>query len=239
MKIALALAALALVAAAPDAAPKPAKATKVLIDLTPAEMDATRLLPPPPAEGSPRALAELAELKRIAASTPAARYTQAKWDDDHEDPTLFQPLLGSGFDMAALPATAALLELVQTDAGVSASAAKKVFARKRPWAVDAAIKTCDPDDKPLTSYPSGHATLGYALALTLAEAMPDKSQALLTRASDYAYSREICGSHFASDTQASQALATAMVTKLMTKPGFQAKLAAAKTELSAHTFVAN
>ena len=63
--------------------------------------------------------------------------------------------------------------------------------------------------------------------------MPGKSQALLSRASDYAYSREICGSHFASDTQASQALATAMVTRLLTKPDFQAKLERARGELVA------
>ena len=139
--------------------------------------------------------------------------------------------------MAALPATAALVSVVQTDASILASAAKKVFNRKRPWAVDAAIKTCDPNDKPLTSYPSGHATLGYALALTLAEAMPGRAQALLARASDYAYSREICGSHFASDTQASQVLATAMVIRLTASADFREKLDAARAELAHRTLI--
>ena len=223
--------ALAEAATAPVAAAPSAKPPKVLILLSPEAVDAARLLPPPPQPGSPRAAAELAELRRIAAEATPERMAQARWDDDHEDPSLFQPLLGAAFDMKALPRTAALLQLVQTDAGAAATAAKKVFQRRRPWAVDATIKSCDPDDKPLTSYPSGHATLGYALALTLAQAMPERSQALLARASDYAYSRLVCGSHFASDTAASQALASAMIATLRTEPAYRAKVEAARQEL--------
>lgn len=236
----LALAAAASLALSPLAAPAafaqpiPAKPKKVLVLLAPEEVDPARLLPPPPAEGTPRAVADLAAVRQAIATASPERVAAAHWDDEHESPALLQPTLGAGFDMAALPATAELLAIVQTDADVTASAAKKLFLRKRPWAVDAAVKTCDPDDKPLSSYPSGHATLGYALALTLAAAAPERAQALLARAADYGYSREICGSHFPDDVQASEALATAVVGRLMLKPEFQAKLAAARAELRAH-----
>jgi acid phosphatase (class A) len=67
--------------------------------------------------------------------------------------------------------------------------------------------------------------------MTLAVLIPEKSQALMTRAQDYAYSRVVCGSHFITDTRASQALAASFVTALLKEPAFQAKLAAAHAEL--------
>lgn len=215
--------------AAPDA-PKP---QKVLQLLAPADIDANRLLPPAPADGSEAGRAELAEIHRIIGAASSDRVAQAKWDDDHEDPSAFAAAVGAGFDLAKLPATAEVLSIVQNDASVAATAAKKTFLRKRPWVLDATIKTCDPDDKPLTSYPSGHSTLGYSLGMTLAVLIPEKSQVFMARASDYAYSRVVCGSHYPSDTQASQALAASLVTSLLKNPDFQAKVTAAHAELQA------
>ncbi len=224
--------ALALAAPAIGQAPaEPARSARVLRYLTPADIDPNRLLPPPPADGSDANKAELAELHRVIAARTAERYAQAKWDDDHEDPSMYQATMGQGFDLKKLPATAEVLSIVKADAALAASAAKAKFARRRPWAVDATIPTCDPDDKPTTSYPSGHATLGYSLGMTLAVLAPEKAQVLLARADDYAFSRELCGAHYASDTRASEALAAAFVTALMKNPEFQAKLEAARAEL--------
>ncbi|MDB5456770.1 MAG: hypothetical protein JWP92_2355 [Caulobacter sp.] len=211
----------------------PAKPAKVLQYLAPADIDASRLLPPPPIDGSDANRAELTELHRIIATVSPERKAQAKWDDDHEDPSMYEATIGAGFDLTQLPATAQVLAIVENDASIAASAAKKTFQRKRPWAVDATVATCDPGDKPLTSYPSGHATLGYSLGMTLAVLIPEKSQAFMTRAADYAFSRVVCGSHYASDTQASQALAAAFVTALLKSPDFQAKLSASHAELQA------
>jgi acid phosphatase (class A) len=230
-------AAFAVVASAPSLAqnvqPAAAKPPKVLKYLNPADIDPSRLLPPPAADGSEAAKTELADLHRIIAARTPERLAQAKWDDDHEDPSMYYALFGPGFDLKALPATAELLAIVQNDASVAATAAKDRFKRKRPWAVDASIPTCDPDDKPLTSYPSGHATLGYSLGMTLAVLVPEKAQTFMARASEYAHSRAVCGSHYPSDTQASQALSAAFVTALLKNPEFQAKLTAARAELRA------
>jgi acid phosphatase (class A) len=214
----------------------PAKPVKMLEHLLPADIDANRLLPPPPVDGSEANRAELAELHRIIATATPQRMAQAKWDDDHEDPSMFAATVGAGFDLSKLPATAEVLAIVQNDASMASSAAKKTFQRKRPWAVDATVKTCDPDDKPLTSYPSGHSTLGYSLGMTLAVLIPEKSQAFMARASDYAFSRVVCGAHYPSDTQASQALAASLVTALLKDPEFQAKMQAAHVELQAARF---
>lgn len=213
-----------------------AKPEPTLMMLTPGEADFVRFVPPPPKDGSPKARAELAEVKAVIAADTADRYAQAKWDDDHEDPTAFYAVVGNGFDLAKLPATAEAVKIAQNDANFVARKAKPYFARLRPWAVDASIKTCDPGDKPPTSYPSGHATIGFSVAAALAELMPEKAQAILDRAEDYAFSRELCGSHFASDTEASHTLATAVFTRLLAKPEYQAKLAAARAELKAAGF---
>lgn len=228
-----------LISAAMIAAPLPAlaqtapspKPQKVLQFLVPGDVDPARLLPPPPTEGSLAEKADLAEVRRAVAEASPERRAQAKWDDDHEDPSMFVPTLGEGFEMAKLPATREVLAIVQNDASVAAGGAKKFFLRKRPWTVDASIQTCDPGDKPLTSYPSGHATLGYSLAMTLAVLIPEKAQALMTRGQDYAWSRVVCGSHYATDTRASQALAASFVAALLKDAAFETKVAAAHAEL--------
>ena len=211
-------------------------APKALAYVAARDVQADRLMPPPFPYGSPRAAAELQALHRTLAAASPARLAQAKWDDDHEDPSLFAPTLEPAWDLAALPQTASLLAVVQNDSEIAAGPAKRRFPSKRPWAADPSIATCDPSDKPLTSYPSGHATLGYSLAMTLALALPERATVLMERASDYAYSREVCGSHYASDTQASQALAAALVTALDHDPEFRSRLAAVRSELKARGF---
>jgi acid phosphatase (class A) len=104
--------------------------------------------------------------------------------------------------------------------------------------VDTTIPNCDPDDKPQTSYPSGHAIVGYSQALVLASLMPEKAQALQARAVDYAFSREVCGAHYHSDTEASHVLGTLVASDLLSSPALKAKVDAARAELRAAHFTA-
>lgn len=229
-------------AAATEATAQPdaqfVKPHKALMVLTPDEVDAHRLIPAPPSEDGEAHKAELADLHRIIAAETPERLAQAKWDDDHEDPSMYYATIGGGFDLKALPATSALLAVVMNDQGVAASMAKKTFPRKRPWASDPTIKTCDPGDKPLTSYPSGHATMAFSIGTVLATLMPQKAQAIEARAQDYAFSREICGSHYASDTEASHVLGAVIAIELLTNPTLQPKIAAAEEELRSAGFAA-
>ncbi|MDR0780123.1 MAG: phosphatase PAP2 family protein [Pseudomonadales bacterium] len=197
------------------------------------KLDPQRLLPPPPTD--PLELAEdLAVVKRVIAARTPQRLAAAQWDDDHEDASLYGATLGPGFDLAALPATAELLTIVKREASQAGKTAKAVFARNRPWAVDPAIVSiCDPNDKPATSYPSGHGMLGYATALVLVELLPNRAQAILARAQDYGFSRVVCGSHFPSDLRASAMLSTYLVDHLLQDAEFQVKLEAARVELQA------
>jgi|HubBroStandDraft_6_1064221.scaffolds.fasta_scaffold53896_2 acid phosphatase (class A) len=221
-------------------AEQPAKKLQIL---TPSEIDPSRLLPPPPLDGSESQKKQLAEVEHIVKTRTKERYAQAEWDNEHEDPTAFAATIGPGFELNKLPATAKLLAGVMNDQSIAASTAKEFFHRKFPvaaetssisyheWSCDADVKK--PADRPLRSYPSGHATMGYSVGIVLAALIPEKAQAILARATDYAYSREICGDHYPADIEASHALGTAIGIRLLNNAALQPEIEAAKAELRA------
>jgi acid phosphatase (class A) len=132
-----------------------------------------------------------------------------------------------------VPATARLLADVRHDEKLAAIKAKTFYLRKRPWIVDPTLEPCAKGDKPLSSYPSGHATMGYSMAVVLAAALPSKAPAIMARAGDYAESRLVCGVHFRSDVVAGRILGEEMGRRLLAKPAFKAEEAAAAQELRA------
>ena len=232
----LALAATCLVAGAglaeaQTATAKPAPVSKFL---SPGDLDPALLLPPPPAHDAPAAVEGRAELHRIAASarTPQ-RLAQARHDDEVEDVRAFADVLGAGFDLGRLPATARLFADLRNEDSVAAKRAKAYFKRERPFLNDPDLDVCDDRHDKQNSYPSGHATMGWAAATTLARLIPGKAQAILARTSDYAESRLICGVHYRGDIQAGEVLGTVLVAELMTKPAFRAEFEAARAELTA------
>ena len=106
----------------------------------------------------------------------------------------------------------------------------------REWTCDTADRK--PDSRPLRSYPSGHATLGYSVGVVLSALIPEKSQAILVRAADYAYSREVCGDHYHSDVEASRAFGTALGVLLLNNAALKPQIDAAKAELRAAHIIA-
>jgi len=116
----------------PQSAAVAAKPTKTLKYLTAAEIEPSRLLQPPPLDGSDAQRKEMAAVKQLIKSRTAERYEQAKWDAEHEDASPFAAVIGAGFDMQKLPATAKLLDAVLNDQAIAASNAKDYFKRKFP-----------------------------------------------------------------------------------------------------------
>ena len=221
------------------AAPGRAAEEHKLAFLSADELQPQAILPAPPVDGSDDAAREVDELHRIADATSAERWDQANWDGEHEDGTIFKSAIAPGFDLAQLPATAKLLAEVRNEEAVAGGMAKSYFKRNRPWVVDPALKTCARGDAPQTSYPSGHATMAYAMAVVLARAMPDIAPQLLRRARDYSESRLICAAHFRSDIVAGQALGATVAVLLLRDSRFQVDLQAAKAELRAAHLTAN
>jgi acid phosphatase (class A) len=232
----LRLAFLLLLSVAPAAAvvaqPAVAHATKKFELLDSAAFAPVQLLPAPAPTGSPAEALELAQLRQLIAATSAERMAQAKWDDAHEDPAIFDAIVGR--QLSTLPATWALLLTVQNEGDMAANLSKEYFARVRPWGADPTLPNCDAGKgkKPTRGYPSGHATLGYSVGWALAQLMPGKAAAILSRAHDYALSREICGVHFHSDTEASHVIGTLVASRLFADPRLASRIAAARAELA-------
>jgi len=210
------------------------KAPAVSKFLGPGELDPALLLPPPPKDEAPAAVEGRAELHRIAAAarTPE-RLAQAKHDDEIEDVRAIADVLGPAFDLGRFPATAKLFADLRNEDSVAAKQAKAYFKRERPFLNDPGLDVCDDRHDKANSYPSGHATMAFAAATTLAQLMPGNAQIILARASDYAESRLICGVHYRGDIEAGQVLGSLLAARLMTKPAFQAELEAARAELTA------
>jgi acid phosphatase (class A) len=208
-------------------------AKETLHYLSIADVDPALILPKPFAPGSTGEKAELTELHRVAASASPARMAQAKWDDEHEDAAVFDDVLG--IKLETLPTTWALLMKVQEEGEAAADVSKTYFHRARPWTADSTLANCDKgkNANPGRSYPSGHSTLGYSVGFVLAHLVPEKADIILARAVDYAMSRQVCGVHYPSDTEASHVLATIIGVKLLANPAFVAKMLAARSELRA------
>jgi len=202
--------------------------------VTPAEVEPSHLLPPPPAPGAARAKAELAEVKAIMAAATPAEVAAARKDDGDEKPDLFQVALGPSLDLAKLPLTTKLLNEVAEEEDPGSKPGKDYFHRDRPWIVDASLTPCVPG-KPTqahASYPSGHATRAFSMGVVLATLVPQKAGAVMARAAEFAENRIVCGMHFRSDIVAGQELGTVIALSLMQKPAFKADFDAAKAELA-------
>lgn len=211
----------------------PAKPAAVSQFLQPADLDPALTLPPPPADDAPEAVEGRAELHRLAATRTAERLAQARHDDEVEDVMSIADVLGPAFDLKRFPATAKLFADLRQEDSVAAKRAKAYFARERPFLHDPALNVCDDGHDRKNSYPSGHATMGYAAAAVLANLIPGNAQVILARAADYAESRLYCGVHYRADIGAGQVLGNVLVDRLMTKTAFQAELEASRAELTA------
>ena len=214
-------------------AASPARPIPVSKFLSPGDLDPATLLPPPPKDDAPAAVEGRAELHRLAAARTPERLAQARRDDEVEDVTAIADIFGPAFSLERFPATARLFADLRSEDSVAAKQAKAFFKRERPFAADRALDVCDDAHDVRNSYPSGHATMGYAAAAVLANLMPGNAQIILARAADYAESRLYCGVHYRADVDASQVLANVMVVKLIARPEFKAELEAARAELTA------
>ena len=199
--------------------------------------DPAHFLPPLPAPGSPRALAELAEVKRTMAEATPEQRAQAASDNDNENGTIFAGVLGPAWDLKKLPATAKVIGEVTGSEGPFSDIAKQEFKRDRPWVVDSSIQTCAPH-KPAqdhASYPGRpYRWWDLASGVVLANLMPSHARGLsLERSQQFAENRIVCGFHFRSDLVAGQQFGTIMAIRLMQNPQFQADMNAARAELSA------
>lgn len=201
--------------------------------LTPAQVDATKLLPPPPADGSKQTAWSFKELMHLQKTRTKAELEQAKTDSKDKSAHMFANVLGPDFDLEKLPQTASLFKDVRAEEDEAAKSAKVFFKRNRPWIHHPDLNSCSKSSGPQTSYPSGHSTMAYSMGVILAHLIPEKSQIIMARSASYAEGRLICGQHYRRDIMAGEAFGTAIGIQLMANPAFEKKMEAAKAELVA------
>jgi acid phosphatase (class A) len=201
--------------------------------------DSAALLPAPPAAGSAAQAADDAAYQALTGLQGTPRGALAVQDADLKLPQVletFSCAVGIPISESGTPTLAMLLRRTMTDAGFAPSRAKKKYNRTRPFVVFHA-HTCTPGDEAYLvtdgSYPSGHASIGWAWALTLAELAPDHADAILERGRAFGQSRAICGAHWQSDVQAGWLVGAATVARLHANATFIAQQQAARAEIAA------
>jgi acid phosphatase (class A) len=200
--------------------------------------DSLALLPPPPAPDSAAQAADKQIFEATKALRQGARGQMAFDDNNLKFPaaaSVFSCAVGLPISQEATPHINMLLRRTLIDAGLSTYKAKNHYQRLRPFATFKE-STCAPkEDAALAkdgAYPSGHAALGWAWALVLAEVSPERADAILQRGHAFGQSRVICGAHWQSDVNAGRLVGSTAVAKQHANATFAAQMAAAKIEIA-------
>jgi acid phosphatase (class A) len=199
--------------------------------------DAARILPPAPAQGSPREADDQGYFRASRKLEGGPRWKMAQADVPTGPAQMmgtFACALGVTLTPQSAPRLAALMGRVGIDVGMQVASVKDVFKRKRPYLIEDG-PICVPKSEGLASspdYPSGHATWGWIGGLILADLAPDRATPILVRARAYGESRAVCGVHSISAVDAARTNASAIHAVLQSDPTFRADLDAARAEVA-------
>ncbi len=201
--------------------------------LSPGTFNPAQILPAPPADDSPEAIAERAYIKTAYTDATPEQREAAKRDAANESVRAFADVI-PGFDLDQLPATRALFNTVRANERVQTSIFKRHFHRQRPYQVDASITPCQPPKNfdINASDPSGHTTMAFSSAVILANLLPDYAPAIMQRAEVFGRHRIVCGAHHPFDVRSGQVLGTLIGVTLLKSPALQPQLSAARAELA-------
>ncbi len=173
---------------------------------------------------------EMAHLREVIAAATPERLVQAKADGENESPSIFDT--ASGVKISTMPATSRLLTVIGDEADAVIERAKRHFAEPRPYQIDPTLPHCGKGNTTFRGYPSGHAGIGYSIGWTLAGLLPARATQILARAEDYAFSREVCGVDFHTDTEASHVIGTFVATRMLADARLKSLVAKAQAELA-------
>ncbi len=199
------------------------------IYVTPAQIDLTKLLPPPPAQDSEQTKKEIGEILDFQENRTAKMSDYAAADQDI-NVFRFAGLLGANFTKEKLPFTARFFANVIGNEVEIVGPAKDFWKRPRPSVYDGRIKPCLKVPRN-ASYPSGHSAAGNLMAIILANMLPEKSADIFSRGWEFALNRIIGGVHYRSDCEAGRIAATIMAAYMFNNSGFKTDFERSKTEI--------
>jgi acid phosphatase (class A) len=137
--------------------------------------------------------------------------------------------IGDWFHPDSLPITANFMAKVWQDATYYSWALKFKYNRIRPYQLDTTLKQITNPNFP--AYPSAHSANSYVAAYVYSELLPQYTGLFTKNAFDMAFSREIIGVHFPSDSEAGRLLARQLVNLFLQSNSFKKDLAEARKEI--------
>ncbi|MFD2516153.1 phosphatase PAP2 family protein [Pontibacter locisalis] len=137
--------------------------------------------------------------------------------------------LGPWFNPEQLPFTSQVLQNVIQDATFYFFSLKAQFNRARPYQLEPRLKNLEAPGH--ASYPSGHSSASHVHAYLLSSLLPEYKEQFMRNAYDLAFSREVRGVHYPSDSEAGRVLAEQFVAQLLKSKKFRADYAAMKAEI--------
>jgi acid phosphatase (class A) len=198
--------------------------------LTARQLDLTRILPTPIANGSAEARAEEQAVMAAQKTASPERIALAAADSKETVYDMFTRTLGPAFVPDNMPRAAVFFGRVGDSEDETVDPVKKVYGRTRPFLANPDIKALIPASKS-GSYPSGHTTRVTLMAIVLGDMIPEKRALLWARAAEYAQSRVVGGMHYPNDLEAGRMAGVAMALAMPAEPGFRAEFEAARAEV--------
>lgn len=147
----------------------------------------------------------------------------------------FSPCFGLELSKAGTPELARLIIGISWTSDYCTKEAKEHYMRVRPFVLFEESSLTPWDEADLSkngSYPSGHTTIGWAIALVLAEINVERQNEIFKYGYEFGQSRVICGVHYQSDVDAGRVLAAAYVARLHASDSFNEQLKKAKAEFN-------
>lgn len=194
-------------------------------------------VPPPPFEGSPGALADVAASERLRVLEDTDRWTLATRHAELRPAIAvshFDCVVGAQLTAGAAPSLVALLDRVLIDANAAAELGKARAFRPRPVGVDAGRRSCQvvsAAGRASASYPSGSASVGAAYGEVFARLVPDRAVEAREMGRQIGISRLVCAMHYPSDVEAGRTLGVAVVAAEVADPAFAPAIKAARADL--------
>ena len=194
------------------------------------EVNLLDLLPPPPATDSAKTREELGEILTIQVTRTKEMEARAIADAEENVWRFSDVIDNPKFTKENLPKFSAFFDRIVETEGAVVDPAKDVWKRPRPHIFSDLVHPVVPLSKS-GAYPSGHTTLGTLMGIVLSNMLPEKRDALMTRAWEYGWNRVIGGIHYPTDIEAGRIAGTVIAQTIMTHDDYKTEYEAAKAEL--------
>jgi acid phosphatase (class A) len=193
------------------------------------ELDLSKMIAPSPPSDSELHRQDMASVLGLQNTRTASQAQRAIEDNEQSYTRVADEVFGDKASALRGPKITSFFRGVNEDSRAIFLASKDVWNRPRPYSANPEVHAIG--ELPKTgSYPSGHATRGYLVAIMLSNMAPEKSAALFARGREYGENRVVAGVHYPTDVEAGRLSASAIASAMMQNDRFRRDFNEAKSE---------